>query len=378
MSTNTTADNTATESVHIGAAQESHSTITDHDEQLVDLAELLDLAIEKEASDIHFGARSKIALRIFGEIRFIETAGILTEKTAEKLIFSMLKGGEEKDRLLQERELDFSYKHIDGTTFRCNAFHRRGRVSVVMRRIAKTVPSIDELGIPAIARQFIQAKQGLVLVCGPTGSGKSTSLCSMLEEINETRVEHVVTIEDPIEYVFTDKKCVFSQRELHYDTKSFEAGLRAAMRQDPDIVMIGEMRDQETITAALNLCETGHLVFSTLHTSSAAQTISRLVQAFPLDQRDAILGRISDSLLGVVSQRLVPKIGGGRAAIFELMQASSAIKNAIRQWDLPQMENTIATSVDQGMITMRRSAEDLLNRGVIDLASVQPFFSKDN
>jgi len=373
----TTTTKDAAAPVHISAASESFTPLADADEQLVDLAELLDLAIEKEASDIHFGAQSKIALRIFGEIRFIETAGILNEKTAEKLIFSMLKGDSEKDHLFKQREIDFSYKHIDGTTFRCNAFYRRGRVSVVMRRIAKTVPTMDELGLPAAAHQFTQAKQGLVLVCGPTGSGKSTSLCSMLEEINETRVEHIVTIEDPIEYVFTDKKCVFSQRELHYDTKSFEAGLRAAMRQDPDIVMIGEMRDQETIAAALNLCETGHLVFSTLHTSSAAQTVSRLVQAFPLDQRDAILGRISDSLLGVVSQRLVPKIGGGRAAMFELMQANSAIKNAIRQWDLPQMENTIATSVDQGMVTMRRSAEDLLNRSVIDLASVQPFFTAE-
>lgn len=364
------------QTLHI-SAEDSFTPLAEEDEQMIDLAELLDLAIEKEASDVHLGTGSKIALRIYGEIRFIETAGVLTEKEAERLIFAMLKGQHERDKLLQNRELDFSYKHNDGTTFRGHAFFRRGRMSAVMRRIAKAVPTIDELGVPSIVHQFAQAKQGLVLVTGPTGSGKSTTLCSVLEEINETRVEHIVTIEDPIEYIFTDKKCVFSQRELYYDTHSFEAALRAAMRQDPDIVMIGELRDRETITSALNLCETGHLVFSTLHTSSAAQTISRIAQAYPLEQRDAILGRIADSLLGVVSQRLLPKIGGGRVGVYEVMTGSGAIRNAIRQWDLPMIENTIATSGDAGMITMKRAADELIRRGLIDYATVEPFLKKD-
>lgn len=342
----------------------------------LDLKELLDLAIDSEASDIHFGAESKIAMRIFGEIRFVEAAGTLTKAEAERLIFGMLKGQAEREQLQAERELDFSYKHVDGTTFRCNAFYRRGRISVVMRRIAKSVPSMADLGLPEAVQRFTQARQGLILVCGPTGSGKSTTLCSMLEDINEKRVEHVVTIEDPIEYIFTDKQCVFSQRELHYDTHSFEAALRAAMRQDPDIVMIGELRDRETITAALNLCETGHLVLSTLHTSSAAQTISRLSQAFPLEQRPAVLGRIADSLVGVVSQRLVPKVQGGRSAVFEVMVGTPAIANAIRQGDIPQMENSISTSADVGMITMRKSAQRQIDQGIIEQSAVSHFLDE--
>jgi twitching motility protein PilT len=342
----------------------------------LDLKELLDLAIDSEASDIHFGAESRIALRIFGEIRFVDAAGTLSVAEAERLITSLLKGQTERDQLAKERELDFSYKHIDGTTFRCNAFYRRGRISIVMRRIAKSMPSMAELGLPAAVQRFTQAKQGLILVCGPTGSGKSTTLCSMLEEINEHRVEHVVTIEDPIEYIFTDKQCVFSQRELHYDTHSFEAALRAAMRQDPDIVMIGELRDRETITAALNLCETGHLVLSTLHTSSAAQTISRLSQAFPLEQRPAVLGRIADSIVGVVSQRLVPKTNGGRVGVFEIMVGTPAIRNAIRQGDIPQMENTISTSAETGMITMRKSAQRLIAQGDIEHSAAAHFMEE--
>lgn len=355
-------------------AEAGNFVVADDGESEVDLNELLDLAIEKEASDVHFGAESKIALRIYGEIRFIESAGELGKAQAEKLIFGLLKGEEERNKLIQNRELDFSYKYVDGTTFRCNAFYRRGRIAIVMRRIAKSVPALDALGLPPAIHQFTQAKQGLFLVCGPTGSGKSTTLASMLEEVNETRVEHVVTIEDPIEYIFAEKKCTFSQRELHYDTLSFESALRAVMRQDPDVVMIGEMRDRETITASLNLCETGHLVFSTLHTSGSTQTISRLSQAFPLDQQGAILSRVADSLLGVLSQRLIPKIGGGRVAVFELMVVNDAIRNAIRKGDLPQINNSIATSTGLGMVSMKKSAEKLISQGIIEAESVAPFF----
>ncbi|MFH1545968.1 MAG: type IV pilus twitching motility protein PilT, partial [Patescibacteria group bacterium] len=224
---------------------------------------------------------------------------------------------------------------------------------------------------------LIQKKQGLILVCGPNGSGKSTTLRSMLEEVNETRVEHIITIEDPIEFVFTNKKCVFSQRELHYDTHSFNAALKVALREDPDIVMVGEMRDQETIMAALNLCETGHLVFSTLHTNSGPQTINRLMQAFSLDQRDAVLSHLADSLLGILSQRLVAKKGGGRVAIYELMLTTSAIRNAIRKGDTPQLENTITTSAGLGMISFNQSAERLVEQGIVEQKNVEPFIRRE-
>ncbi len=339
-----------------------------------DLNKLLDLAIEKKASDVHLGADSKIALRIFGEIHFVESFNLLNEAEAEQLIFGMLKGKEEVEKLQRDREFDFSHRHTDGTNFRCNAFFRHGKIALVMRQVDKILPAFDEIGLPAMARKLIQNKQGLILVCGPTGSGKSTTLRVMLEEINETRVEHIITIEDPIEFTFTNKKCIFSQRELNYDTLSFEAALRVALREDPDIVTIGEMRDRETITAALNLCETGHLVFSTLHTNSGPQTINRLMQAFSLDQRDAMLARLADSLLGILSQRLIPKKGGGRVAIFELMLATSAIRNAIRKGDTPQLENTITTSSESGMVSIHQSAEQLIEQGIVEQKDVQSFF----
>ena len=342
-----------------------------------DLNKLLDLAIEKKASDIHVGAESKIALRIFGEIHFIESYDLLSEAEAEQFIFKMLKGEAEIAKLQNDREFDFSYQHTDDTNFRCNAFYRHGKIALVMRQVDKTLPTFDELGLPIAVRELIQNKQGLILVCGPTGSGKSTTLRTMLEEVNETRVEHIITIEDPIEYFFTNKKCIFSQRELHYDTHSFDAALRVALREDPDVVMVGEMRDRETITAVLNLCETGHLVFSTLHTNDGPQTINRLMHAFSLDQRDAMLSRLADSLLGVLSQRLVPKRGGGQVAIFELMLATDAIRNAIRKGDTPQLENTVTTSKEFGMVNMHQSAEQMVEQGIVDRKYVQHLLEKD-
>lgn len=343
----------------------------------IDPGELLDLAIAQEASDIHFGAGSQIGLRIHGHIQFVESAGIISPAQAERFIMALLPGEAEKKKFIEQRELDFSFKHVDGTSFRANAFYRRGAMSIVMRRIASKVPSMQQLGLPPACMRFTQAKQGLVLVTGPTGSGKSTSLCAILEEINANRVEHIVTIEDPIEYLFKNNQSIFSQRELNYDTHSFSAALRGAMRQDPDVIMVGELRDVETISAALTLAETGHLVFSTLHTNSAAQTINRIVNVFPMDQRPAVLTRLADSLLGVLSQRLLPKIGGGRVAMHELMITTSGIRNAIRQGDLPMIDNAIATGADTGMMTMRQSAQRLVTAGLVTQADIEPYFAND-
>ena len=247
---------------------------------------------------------------------------------------------------------------------------------MVMRRIARTVPTLTDLGVPTSAQDLAKAKQGLVLVCGPTGSGKSTTLCALLEQVNATRVEHVVTIEDPIEYIFENKKCIFSQREIGTDTPSFSLALRAAMRQDPDIVMVGELRDQETITTALNLCETGHLVLATMHTSGASQTLSRIVQAYPLEQRTAILGRVADSLLGVISQRLVTKKEGGLTALFEVLLATPGVRASVRSGDLPQLENTLATSAASGMQTMRHAAHKAIEAGLVERATVEEYLQE--
>ncbi|MDD4351571.1 MAG: ATPase, T2SS/T4P/T4SS family, partial [Candidatus Gracilibacteria bacterium] len=226
------------------------NTTKQAEQLLVDLDQLLDLAIEKDASDIHFGAESKIYLRLSGKLVPVDGVGKLTHEQAERLLFQMLET-EEKSQYLKIKELDFSYQHKDGSVFRGNAYFRRRRVAVALRLIPKVIKTMEDLGLPAICQDFIQAPQGLVLITGPTGSGKSTTMAAMLEQINKTQVKHVITIEDPIEYIFESKKCIFSQRELHSDTLSFRHALKSALREDPDIVVISEMRDPETNTAAM-------------------------------------------------------------------------------------------------------------------------------
>ncbi len=332
----------------------------------ITLDDLLDLVIDQEASDLHMGAGARIALRINGQICFIDNIPHLTREQAERLIYSMIPSESMKETLIRTRELDFAYEHTDGTAFRVNLFYKRRNISTVMRRIASKAWSIEELGLPHAVYNLIKAKQGLILVTGPTGSGKSTSMQSLLDYVNEHRVEHILTIEDPIEFVFTPKRSVISQREIGVDTLSFANALRGALRQDPDVVMIGEMRDPETIMAAMNLSETGHLVISTLHTSSATQTISRLASAFPPEQQMQIYSRLSDTLIGVVSQRLVPRSDRpGRIGIYELMIVNSAIRNLIRRGEVAQMPNAMQAGASLGMVRMEKFAEELAETGVI-------------
>ncbi len=336
-----------------------------------DFDELLDLAVEKEASDIHFGATSKIALRIFGEIRFVETAGVLDQDTAERLIIGLIKNKTKQQELFQKRELDFSYQHSDGTVFHCNAFFRRGHLSIVMRRIPKSIPTLDQLGLPPAVKMFCQSRQGFLLVCGPANSGKSVTISAILEQINESRVAHVVTIEDPIKYLFTDKQCIFSQRELYSDASCFDAAMRATLRQDSNIVMIDKMRDQTTLNAAMDLCESGNLVLSTLNATSASQTIKRLVQSVGVDQREPMLCRIADNLVGIISQRLLPKVGGGLVGVYEVMIANKVIREAISQGQLTKLNSIITNSEILGMVNMHKFAEALVERGVVSPDSLK-------
>ena len=272
-------------------------------------------------------------------------------------------------------EIDFGYVHTDNTSYRGNAYMYMGKIGLALRRIPENIANLVELGIPKSIAKVLQAKQGLFLVTGPTGSGKSTTMASMLNAINEFRSEHILTIEDPIEYVFKNKKSVISQREVGRDTLSFAHAIRSAMREDADIIMIGEIRDAETMEIAMNLAETGHFVISTLHTSGSIQTISRMVQFFPSEIEAQIRTRISDSLIGVLSQRLVPRTDGtGRVAIREIMFASTAIRNLISKGDLAQIPNTIETSSDDGMITMRKYADTLRDRGIIEEKSYRGYF----
>lgn len=338
-----------------------------NDNTTMSLDELLEAALELGASDIHFSATERIAFRINGKIHFVENRPSLTTEEAESLVFSLITTEDQKEALLRTRELDTAYEHTDGTNFRVNVFFKRSNISAVLRVIASDAFDMDELGIPAGIEELLNAKQGLLLVTGSTGSGKSTSVQSMVEHINKTRVEHIITIEDPVEFIFKSKKSIISQREVGADTLSFSNALRATLREDPDIVMIGEMRDPETIMAAINLSETGHLVISTLHTSGVPQTISRLINAFPQSQHNMIQNRLADTIIGVLGQRLIPCADRqGRVAIYELMVATSGVRNLIRTGETEQIKNAIQSGREHGMVKMEQYAEYLKNKGVIN------------
>ncbi len=327
------------------------------------------------ASDVHFVASEPLALRVDGEIRFSD-ARSFTHEEAEAIILRMLPGEREKDQLEKERECDFTYESDDGISFRCNAFHKRGELSVSMRHISQEIPSLSQLGAPEKLSEIVLERQGLILFCGPTGHGKTTTAYALLDEMNRRRSDHIITIEDPIEYHLENRLSVVSQREVPHDTKSFPQSIRAAMRQDPDILMVGEMRDPETVNAVFQLCATGHLVLSTIHANSASQSIYRIVQTFPEAQREWALHQLADALLAVVNQRLVPAQGGGRVAIYEFMLGNYAVKNAIRNGDIAQLDNTIDMSAGEGMLSMRRSAEKLVAEGCISLEVAEPYITR--
>jgi len=354
--------------------QDSSGDIADR----IQMGDLLDLAIDTEASDIHFGANERVGLRINGKICFVENIPPLTADQAKRIIFELMPDEEVRETLMRTREMDTAYEHADGTTFRVNVFFKRKNISAVLRRVSRRAFSMEELGIPKTVYNLISAKQGLLLITGPTGSGKSTSMQAIIEYINVTKIEHIITIEDPIEFIFKSKKSIISQREVGYDTLSYTNALKAALREDPDIVMIGEMRDPETIMAAMNLAETGHLVISTLHTSSATQTVSRLINAFPPDQHTQIRHRLADCLIGVVSQRLVPRSDKpGRIGIFELLVINAAVRNIIRSGEDGQILNAIQGGREKGMIKMETYAEELTKRGIIKAKDYMHFFRKE-
>lgn len=333
----------------------------------VTLDALLDFVIDNGASDLHFAGAEKVGVRIDGKIHFLDNVDPLTSEQVEKFICQGLMANDEKliQKYKDSHDVDFAHTHKDGTPFRVNVFYKRGEMAAVLRRINRSAFTFEDLGLPEGVDKFCRAKSGLVLVCGPTGSGKSSTLAAMIEWINTHRSEHILTIEDPIEYLFESKNSVISQREIGRDTDSFAVALRALLREDPDVAMIGELRDPETIMTAIELCETGHLVFGTFHTGSAAQTLNRLVANFPPSSQSAVSVRLADALVGVMCQRLVPKVGGGRTGIFELVMANGAIRNLIRNNDTAQIDSVIQTSGDSGMISMRRYAQQKENQGLI-------------
>lgn len=325
---------------------------------------LLEEVIKRKASDLHIQVGLPPMLRVDGTLIAVTGLEALDEETVESLIFTIL-DDDQKQILLKDKEFDFSFAFGDLGRFRVNAFHERGNLAAALRLIPNEIRTIDQLGLPEIVGKFADYPRGLVLVTGPTGSGKSTSLAALVHKINSERAEHIVTIEDPIEYTHNSLKSVVVQREVHYDTFSFSAALRSSLRQDPDVVLIGEMRDLETIAAAITIAETGHLVFATLHTNSAAQSIDRMIDVFPPHQQPQIRAQLSNMLMAICSQRLIPMIGGGRVAAAEILVATPAVRNIIREGKSHQLEAVIQTGAEFGMQSMDKTLVNLVRTGVI-------------
>lgn len=325
---------------------------------------LLEEVIKRKSSDLHLQVGLPPMLRVDGTLVPVAGADVLNEETVELLVFAVL-DDDQKQILLKDKEFDFSFAFGDLGRFRVNAFHERGNIAAAMRLIPNEVLSIEQLGLPPIVSKFADYPRGLVLVTGPTGSGKSTTLAAMIHKINNERATHIITIEDPIEFTHKSNKSVIVQREVHYDTYSFSAALRSALRQDPDVVLIGEMRDLETIASAITIAETGHLVFATLHTNSAAQSIDRMIDVFPPHQQPQIRSQLSNILMAICSQRLIPTIGGGRIAAAEVLVATPAVRNIIREGKTHQLDAVIQTGADHGMQSMDKTLVNLIHAGTI-------------
>jgi twitching motility protein PilT len=325
---------------------------------------LLEEVIKKKASDLHIQVGLPPMLRVDGSLLPVSGADVLTEEAVELLIFAVL-DEDQKQILLKDKEFDFSFAFGDLGRFRVNAFHERGNLAAALRLIPNELLSIEQLGLPQIVNKFSDYPRGLVLVTGPTGSGKSTTLAAIIHKINNEKSTHIVTIEDPIEFTHKSVKSVIVQREVHYDTYSFSAALRSSLRQDPDVVLIGEMRDLETIAAAITIAETGHLVLATLHTNSAAQSIDRMVDVFPPHQQPQIRTQLSNILMAICSQRLIPAIGGGRMAAAEILVATPAVRNIIREGKTHQLEAVIQTGAEFGMQSMDKTLVGLIHNGTI-------------
>jgi twitching motility protein PilT len=303
-------------------------------------------------------------IRIDGSLSPVQGIASLGEEGVENLLFTLM-DEDQKQILMRDKEFDFSFAFGDLGRFRVNAFHERGNLAAALRLIPNQIRSIDDLGLPQIVKKFTDYPRGLVLVTGPTGSGKSTTLAALVDKINQDKAMHIITIEDPIEYTHKSKRSVVVQREVHYDTFSFSAALRSSLREDPDVVLIGEMRDLETISAAITIAETGHLVFATLHTNSASQSIDRMVDVFPPHQQPQVRAQLGNMLQAICSQRLVPALSGGRMAAAEILVATPAVRNIIREGKNYQLEAVIQTGAEYGMQSMDRTLVNMIHRGII-------------
>lgn len=328
------------------------------------LQQIMGEAINQQASDIHVITDMPVVIRRDGRL-FTLNNTVQSAETVAAMIESLMLP--ERYKVYREtKEADFSFS-FNTARIRANAYYEKGNPAFALRLIPATIPNADELGIPSVVQNLVSNSQGFLIISGPTGHGKSTTLASLVESINTTRSEHIITLEDPIEYLFTPKKSIISQREVGLDTMSFDAGLRSALREDPNVILVGEMRDLDTIEAALTLAETGHLVLATLHTNSAAQTADRIIDVFPAHKQGQIRLQLANVLLGIVSQRLLPKIQGGRVLATEILVSNSAVRNLIREGKVHQIPNIIQTSAADGMVSLDKQLGQLVTTGVITM-----------
>lgn len=343
----------------------------------MDLQELLKLTVSNKASDLHLMPEIPPVIRIDGALNYLSNLPTLSQESIQSMIYSVM-STEQKELLTGNKELDFSIGYGGGVfgdegRFRINAYMQKGSLCAALRFLPKAIATIDELHLPKICHDFVGLKQGLVLVAGPTGHGKSTTLAAIINEINQTQAAHILTIEDPVEYVYGKGKSIISQREVKIDTNSWHIALRSALREDPDVILVGEMRDPETIAATITLAETGHLVFSTLHTNSAAQSIDRIIESFQEFEQEQIRMQLAFSLRGIISQRLLPQIGGGRIPAVEILLGTPAIANNVREGKTHLIDSIIQTSQESGMVSMESSLAQLVLSGLISMDTAKAY-----
>jgi len=341
-----------------------------------ELKKIIQIVVAEGASDIHLSEGRSATIRTSGLLVPISRSPVLTKENLNQIIFMIL-SPDKREEFLKEKEIDFAYEFED-VRFRGNAYFQKGVISIALRVINEDIKTLEELKLPPILEIFAKKKQGFFLVVGPTGHGKSTTLSSLIEMINQNRQEHIVTIEDPIEFLYKQEQSIIDQREVGFDTHGFARALKSAFRQDIDVLLIGEMRGSETIEAAITAAETGHLVFSTLHTNNASQTIDRIIDAFPAAQQKQIRSQLSNSLTGIFSQRLIPSIGGGRVPAYELLINTNAVSNLIREGRIHEIDSVIETSSGEGMISMNRSLAELVRSGDITVEDAYKYTPRSN
>jgi twitching motility protein PilT len=341
----------------------------------ISATQVLEKTLERKASDLHLMVGAKPVIRINTKLMDVEDMPVLMVEDVE-FILSQILDQDQRQILEVNKELDFSVSLGNKARFRVNAFYQKGYPSIALRLIPTIIPTLQELNLPQVIEQICEIHQGLVLVVGPTGQGKSTTIASMIDRINTMRAEHIVSVEDPIEYVFVNKKSIIEQREMYLDTHSWEIALKSVLRQDPNVVFVGEMRDMETISAALQISETGHLVFATLHTNSASQTIERIIATYPESKRSEVRVQLAQVLEVVISQRLLPSDKKGMVPAIEIMLGTDAVKNIIREGKTFLLDNVINTSSQIGMVSLERSLANLIMAGDVDFNSAMKYSSK--